>query len=220
MRKMFLILLLVVSSFLMSSCIKVVMRFNPDGSGKLEFGFNMSVQNAQAMSMMTGEEPDSDLGALGELLMSGETLVDEETGIGFSAVERLENGSIWTYMIVEVPTIEAWNEVEAAGDRVLPSEETADVEAEDSSPTSILEVPTITVDGNTIRVELVVPAQGEEGAPPDPTAGIIQMSYEIEMPGTLGAHNGQIDTLTGNPVWLIDMGSAEPLEIKVESTVE
>jgi hypothetical protein len=226
MKKMFLMVLLMLSGLLMSSCVKVVMRFNPDGSGRMEFGFNMSVQNAQSMSAMSGEEPDPDMDILTEMLTSGEPQVDEETGITFSAVERLENGSIWTYMIAEIPNIEAWSEVEAAGERVFPEEESADTEddEEEDSPTEILAVPTITVDGSTLTVEVIVPAQGDAEAEADPMSaamsGIMQMSYEIEMPGILGEHNGQIDTLTGNPVWLLDPTSTEPLEIKVESTVE
>ena len=228
MKKTFLIVLLIMSSVLLNGCVKVVMRFDPDGSGNLEFGFNMSVQSVQQMSMMSGEEPDPELDSITQLLASGETMVDEETGIAFSAVERLENGSIWTYMIIEVPDVNAWSEIEAATARVFPEEETEDTEGaedeESDSPSEILAVPNITVDGTTLRVEVVVPAQGDAEAEADPMgaalAGIMQMSYEIEMPGTLGEHNGQIDTLTGNPVWLIDPTSTEPLEIKVESSTQ
>ena len=226
MKKTLLIALLIMSSVLLNGCVKVVMRFAPDGSGNLEFGFNMSVQSVQQMSMMSGEEPDPEMDSLTQLLESGETMVDDETGITFSAVERLENGSIWTYMIIEVPDVNAWTEIEAATARVFPDEATEDTEGaeESDSPTEILAPPSITVDGSTLRVEVIVPAQGDAEAEADPMsaalAGIMQMSYEIEMPGTLGEHNGQIDTLTGNPVWLIDPTSTEPLEIKVESSTQ
>lgn len=156
-------------------------------------------------------------------------MTDEETGITYSVVERLENGSMWTYIIAEVPTIDAWQNLEASGDRVFPDDPAAaDEPPAPGDPENILTTPIITLEGSTLRVELTIPAQGgtTPSAEDDPfgmTAimmAFIQTSYEIQMPGQLGEHNGQIDTLTGNPVWLIDPTSTEPLEIHVESTVE
>ncbi|MDQ7035931.1 MAG: hypothetical protein Q9P01_14190, partial [Anaerolineae bacterium] len=61
---------------------------------------------------------------------------------------------------------------------------------------------------------------GDDGGFGAVMGSFMQMSYEIEMPGVLGVHNGEIDTLTGNPVWIINPAAMEDLEILVESTVE
>lgn len=222
MKKLF--VLLVMTTILASGCIKAVMRVNPDGSGTFEIGMNMSVQSLQQASMMSGETDTEDLDEIVALLNAEEPMVDEETGIAISAEERLQNGSIWTYIIMSVPDIDAWEHVEEAGKRLFPEEDSEDA-GNPADPSNIIAIPTVTVDGSTVRVELTVPSQFDAEAMEDDPFGmaaamgaIIQMSYEIEMPGTLGEHNGQIDSLTGNPVWLINPLSPEDLEIMVEST--
>ncbi|MDQ7026128.1 MAG: hypothetical protein Q9P44_11265 [Anaerolineae bacterium] len=219
MKKFFPVMLLLISGIFFGGCVKAVVRVNPDGSGQTEFGFNMSITALTELNMMSGEAPDPDLAEL-EALLSGEPMVDAETGISMYGEERLENGSMWTYIVIEVPTLEAWGELEAALERMQPGS-TDDA----GEPTAIWAVPKITVDGSNVRVAVTIPSLldgvgGDDGGFGAVMGSFMQMSYEIEMPGVLGVHNGEIDTLTGNPVWIINPAAMEDLEILVESTVE
>lgn len=225
MKKKFLILLIAMMSILTTGCMKAVLRFEPDGSGQLEIGFNMSVQSLEEAGSMSDSSSSDGLDEISELLDAEEALLDDATGISVTAEERLENGSIWTYMIFHVPTIEAWAYLQKAGNSFIPEDASDDSPADPSAFTTI---PNITVDGSTVHVEITVPSSVDPDArvEDDPfgmsaiLGAFIQLSYEIEMPGTLVDHNGQIDTLTGNPVWIIDANSPDDLEIVVESIVE
>lgn len=69
MKKFFPLILLMLGSLLMSGCIKVVMRFNPDGSGTAEVGLNMSVTALQQLNEQSGD-PDPDTQQLANLMGS------------------------------------------------------------------------------------------------------------------------------------------------------
>ncbi len=221
-RKLFLVCLLAMMSLVTSGCIKGVMRFNPDGSGKLEIGFNMSVQSLEEAESMSDGDSDIEIDEISDLLNSGESIIDEKTGISVTAEERLQNGSMWTYMILDVPDISLWGKLDGAMENL----DISDDSDEPTNPSNLATVPVITIEGNTMRVELTIPSTADPDAEEDPfgmtaiMGAFIQLSYEIEMPGTVTDHNGQIDSLTGNPVWIIDMTSTDDLEIFVESTLD
>lgn len=225
MKRTYLILLIAMMSIVTTGCMKAILRFEPDGSGQLEIGFNMSVQSLEEADSMSDSSSSDGLDEISNLLESGEAFVDEKTGISVTAEERLENGSMWTYMILHIPTIEAWAYLKKTGDNFITSDSDDDSPADPSTFTAI---PNVTVDGNTVRVELTVPSEIDPDArtEDDPfgmsaiMGAFVQVSYEIDMPGTVVEHNGQIDTLTGNPVWIIDMTSPDDLEIVVESTTD
>ncbi|MEM9952162.1 MAG: hypothetical protein AAF846_11205 [Chloroflexota bacterium] len=221
MKKLNLVTLLLAVAMVTTGCIKTVARFNPDGSGSMDVGFNLSVQNLEEASEASGE-PSDDFDEITPLLESGEAIVDDVTGIAVSAAERLENGSMWTYITFTVPSIELWGKLETVSNEILPSDD----EDLPTDPDSLTVVPIITVTDSTIRVEMMIPSNFDPDAEEDPfgmaaiLGAFVQISYEIEMPGELIDHNGQIDTLTGNPVWLLEPNSPDDIEIYVESTLE
>ena len=94
MKKLNLVLLLIMIASVTTGCIKSVTRFNADGSGQMEVGFNMSLSAIEEAGEVSGESTGEfeDI----EPLLDGEVIVDEGTGITFGAEERLENGSMWT----------------------------------------------------------------------------------------------------------------------------
>ncbi|MGB7342324.1 MAG: hypothetical protein WBC91_25725 [Phototrophicaceae bacterium] len=224
MRKFFLVCLLIMTSVFTTGCIKSVMRFNPDGSGTLEIGFNLSVQALEEAGDVS--EGEVELDEFASVMLNDEEIIDDKTGIGLSAEERLENGSIWSYIIFSIPDAESWQYIDIASERLLPESDEDDNDP--TSPDNLAQIPTITVTDSSIRVEFTVPSTVDpDERPEDDPFGMaaimgafVQLSYEIEMPGTLIEHNGQIDTLTGNPVWIVDLTSTDDIEIIVESERE
>lgn len=224
MRKLFLIFMLVMTSVFTTGCIKSVLRFNPDGSGTIEIGLNLSIQALEEAGELSEGEVEVD--EFTEVMLNDGEVIDDKTGIGLSAEERLENGSIWTYIILSVPDADSWQYLDIAAERLIPEDDSDDDDP--TNPNNLAQIPTITVTDSTIRVEFTVPAPADpdDRAEDDPfgmeavLGAFMQLSYEVDMPGTLIEHNGQIDTLTGNPIWLIDMTSTQEIEIFVESTLE
>lgn len=218
MKKLSLLVLLMMVVAVTTGCIKSVARFEADGSGQLEIGFNLSVQSLQE----AGEQSGGDVDDISPLL-DGEVITDEATGINVSAEERLENGSMWTYIQFGVPDVALWGKLGAVAEEALPAD---DDEALPTDPSSLASIPVVTITDTTIRVEMTIPSSFDPDAEEDPfgmaslLGAFIQISYEIDMPGELIDHNGQIDTLTGNPVWLIDPTNPDDLVIFAESTLE
>ncbi|MGJ3241203.1 MAG: hypothetical protein ACFE0Q_21020 [Anaerolineae bacterium] len=227
MKRVVLSVIWLMIAIITTGCMKAVMRFEPDGSGQFEIGLNLSLQDLEEVDGMSDEGGSDDFDAITPLINSDTAIVDEKTGISVSAEERLENGSIWTYIIFEVATIDQWRMIDTATNRIFPSDDDASSDGA-PDPSTLATMPTVTLDGSTLRVELTVPSSVDPDIEPeDDPFGIatimeafVQVSYEIEMPGTLGEHNGQIDSLTGNPVWLIDLNSEDDLEIVVESMLD
>lgn len=222
MKKFNLAILLMMVLVITTGCIKSVVRFEADGSGSLEVGFNLSLQNLEEAGDASGEGTPSEFEDIEPLLESGMVIVDEQTGITFSAEERLENGSQWTYLIFGVPTQALWGKLDAVASEILPDDD-GDLPTDTDS---LAVAPDITITDTSIRVEMVIPSSVDPDARGDDLGldelfnALIQVSYEIEMPGELIDHNGQIDSLTGNPVWIIDPTDPNDLIIFAESTLE
>jgi hypothetical protein len=209
--------MILLTSFLLTGCIKVVIRVNEDGSGTYEMAIAMSPTQIQQMNT---EEPDPDL--QGILNLMDEPVTDQESGITFSAKERIENAQRWTYIIAQIPDLDHWGQIQSASERVFGPDE--DVEESDVLGVA-LQQPIVTREGNQLRVDLAVPdyTSGSEEENNEAMAmlqKIITWAIEIDLAGDLIDHNGQIDSLTGHPVWFLDLASPEPMDIYAVSEVK
>jgi hypothetical protein len=169
---------------------------------------------------MNAEEPDPDL--QGILNLMDEPVTDQESGITFSAKERIENAQRWTYIIAQIPDLDHWGQIQSASERVFGPDE--DVEESDVLGVA-LQQPIVTREGNQLRVDLAVPdyTSGSEEENNEAMAmlqKIITWAIEIDLAGDLIDHNGQIDSLTGHPVWFLDLASPEPMDIYAVSEVK
>jgi hypothetical protein len=226
MRPRFLLMLALSTLVLLGGCIKQRVILNPDGSGVWAFGLALSISDLQALEEQ-GASTDSDLDDVTFLLENRVT--DPLSGITFFAEERLENGQKWFYVMAEVPTLEAWSQIEAAANRVLPQDDSDSAEGAGQLDISEPIFPRITIEGDFMTVEMTyTPAPADPSVPEgDPfsasmdaaTNALLNFSIEIAMPGELLEHNGRLDQLTFNPVWFIDEASGEPLNIRAVSRI-
>jgi hypothetical protein len=212
MKKAFRLGLLIMASILMSSCIKYVSTVNEDGSGTWEIALLLSADALISLDEL-GYSTDNNDEIIARML-GGESITDEQSGIVFTAEERLQNGSYWIYVTAQVNSPEDWAEIASAYERTLPNEDI------DSITSSLLK-PHITIDGDNIRVE--VDLTFDEPESPDNFGNFntfVQYSVEFILPGELVDHNGTIDSLTGNPVWVISGDSQEDAHFFAESRID
>ncbi len=235
------IAIFVLAAWLLSGCIdlRIVTIVDSDGSGQWEVGLHLD----EGLDAFTEESEEGEGGEAAEdddifsILRDGPQ-TDQESGITFSSEERITNGVRWLVAMAEIPDADAWAELEAALERLMP-DDPEDAETEEIDLTGDLSeglmFPVVTVDesltGNTIRVEFNGPppadlmAEDEEEEEEESSieldwdpASAISFVHEIDLPGDLGEHNGTIDSATGNPVWIMDLNSTEPYHIEAEST--
>ncbi len=224
LRRSIAILMLTILTMLATGCTKVLMQINPDGSGTWQYGFQIDLDTLESLDEQSSE-PSSDDEFLGNLL-AGQTSSDEATGIEVGAEQRLENGKRWIYVIAEVPNTDAWTQLQDAQSRIGPQDEATDQGGGMGAPsleadTDTLLYPVVTVDGNTVRVEISGPPPAEFIEEDEfGLTAFFTPSYELDMPGEVTDTNGEIDSLTGNPVLIIDPTSTEPIFFYAESVVE
>ena len=206
----------IIGSMLISACLKVESRINADGSGTWAFGMFFAEETLRTSNQ---ESPAPDAEKILSLL-DGTKIEDTESGIVFSAEERLQNGGFWVYIIAEVPDIDRWSRVPDAFTRNVISPDS------DFLPLDgFFLAPEVTLNRSTgvMRVELNAPPPAEiasEELTADNTAALLQFSYEVILPGEITDHNGTIDPLTGNPIWIIDFASTEPIEFFAEASLD
>ena len=214
MKKVLRLGLLVTAAILMSSCIKFVTNVNEDGSGTWAFALLFSADTFDTVDDIGLTEPGENIEAISALL-NGETIIDELSGIAFTGEERLENGHHWLYIVAEINSIEDWSEVLEAYQRVFPEDDVNPI-------ISAMSPPDVVIDGDTVRVEADMIF--EETGPVDEfeamTTALVQYSFEFVLPGELIDHNGTIDPLTGNPVWVMPGNSQEDAHFFAESRIE
>ena len=204
--------LLIVVAILMTGCVKLVTTVNEDGSGTWEIAILFS-QDALLAGAESGTVTDTS-DALFSLL-SGESITDEPSDIVFIAEERLRNGHNWIYVTGTINSIEGWAEVGDAFERVFPEDDSSTLTLNTASPN-------VTISDGIIRVEVNLIADEAQGtdAGNDPFSSFVQTSFEFSLPGELIDHNGTIDPLTGNPVWVISGDSQEDAHFFAESRIE
>lgn len=248
MQKKFLVVsLLLLIALFSSGCINfnVITRVAEDGSGTWELGFSL---NDSFMTMFAdmgmedmGMEDMEDID-LSEGLLPGDATFyeDEETGISFRVEQRSVNDVSTVFLIADIPNAESWALLEEAYTRVSEAnEEETDAEMEDfgfeddfgmglTNPDDLTSelslIPTVTFDGNTVRVSFagIAPSTAlglDEVDSSDPMlmffnpAELFGLTYEIEIAGGVSDHNGTVDPETGNIIWVIDFTDTSPLDI-------
>ncbi|MFP4324044.1 MAG: hypothetical protein ACLFTK_16435 [Anaerolineales bacterium] len=213
---------LVLLALLATGCTKVLVQVNPDGSGTWQYGLQIDLQTLESLGEPSAE-PDPDNQFLNDLLAGG-TFTDPETGVVVRGEQRLENGKRWIYTIADVTDISQWAGLVGVADRVGPQDNAPaepGMTPEIDPGTEDLLYPVVTVDGNTVRVEISGPPPAELIEQDDFGLGaLFTPSYEIDMPGTVTDTNGEIDSLTGNPILIVDPTSTEPIFFFAESEVE
>jgi hypothetical protein len=206
MKKFLLISIFIILGSLTSGCVKFVTTVNEDGTGIWAFAVLLS---SDELATAAGDETYF-------MLLRGETVTDEQSGIVFTSDERLENGHYWTYFVGEVSDPEVWGSAGSAFDRVFP-----EVEAE-WVPLSFFAPDVLTDEASgIIRVSVDIDdSEASEILNVNELGGLTQISVEFLLPGELTDHNGTIDSLTGNPVWVIRGDNSEDLHFFAESRIE
>ena len=138
--------ILVLAAILMSGCIKFVTTVNEDGTGTWEIGILFSEEALRASGETGVLTPNEGNEAIIRML-DGDAITDVQSGIVFTAEERLQNGHNWIYITAEIDAPEKWAEVVDAYDRIAPQEDTDPVAAN-------LPSPSVTIDGDMLRVEV------------------------------------------------------------------
>ncbi len=245
MKKYTVVLLLSTFMLFASGCISMTVNtiVNPDGSGQWELGIYIDESFMEGLGEFSDGDTSFDLtdGVFGEDM--SETISDEESGITFSAETRLLNDTEqWFFIVANVPNVEAWAHLKTATENIdalsvddalgggMSFEDPVEEETDESD--EMFAYPIVTLDGDSVRVELSGPAPadtldlGDDSEEADmfsmgffDMSSIFRLSYSIQLPEVTDT-NGELDATTNTATWQVDWSSTEPLEIYAEGLLK